>query len=1120
MADIQVTLGLNDSEYRSGLTRAQQLAQSFGTTAERSLGGLDRGFTRLGGALQTINARLTSFTGLLVSAGLTAFVGRTLAAADQLSDMAAALGVSTEAILEMQSAAIASGSNIDELSGMIGRLEVSSQGAIDGSQNLQDAFRKLGIGASDIARLKPDELFNLVSQELAKIADPAQRAATKVELLGRSAMMWNPEDYNRGLANVAGTMGRTAASTEQAARVFGQFEQFANNVKNEFVALAKPVLDLVGNLEKLVGPINIARGVAYVLAGTLALIVSSALVNGIKTLVSSFQSLAITLGTSSAASQAQAQSIQTTQAAMQGFSAALAGHTQQMQVLITAETQAVIQQIALQRQYALTASALAVLASAQNAASRAQINLDTAQAAGNTQKAEKAARALAEANDRVRTATASLAEAEKAAVADTQKYIGSLQVKTVSTEGSSTALSINTTQQTLNTAAQARAIPVVTALGGAFTFLRNNLMNLLNAGLAFMTGWQIGEFLYNQFEIVRTAGKYLAGGIATIVELFTFAKEAITNTLSALNTATRVGFDGFTKNVGDGIDQAVKNSRERFRTLVKTFKEFTPYPTTIDAPEIKIPAITVPKLDTGFVATDQQKAALSNLKQQYDSILEQTRLMNDLNARTNERIRLEGQLALSSKANRESELAGFDAQTKRLQDVARIEEQILKQRTAIALLRTAEKQDKEQIAAQDRIIRGLEAQKRAIVDISGQAQEQRRRQVELANAAEMATAKFEQQRSALNGQLNLQNQLAQVGQTITRQRQLDFENQVRNEAELLIARRRSQLAAGEDVGAAERVAITEQVRKNLQGQLDLQLKLVAAEQARAQVVESLNRRFELEKNIRDAQAEIADQTLPAIQRIESQLVRAAEERARAYAQAAEIAGRPLSLEENVRQTQEAIAQARELAAVQQQAVETSRSFGYGWRTSLVEFRDAAMNTAAQVRRGFDSMVSSMNSGLANFVKTGKFNFKDFTKAVIQDLITIYLQAQMTQILMNTIGMATNLFSAGSAAAGGGNNLIPIGATTMRAIGGPVRGGNPYIVGERGPELFVPNQTGRIVPDVAAGGGQENQRASSVIYNINAVDAASFRDLIARDPEFIYQITERGRRSNGTVNTRR
>jgi phage-related minor tail protein len=37
------------------------------------------------------------------------------------------------------------------------------------------------------------------------------------------------------------------------------------------------------------------------------------------------------------------------------------------------------------------------------------------------------------------------------------------------------------------------------------------------------------------------------------------------------------------------------------------------------------------------------------------------------------------------------------------------------------------------------------------------------------------------------------------------------------------------------------------------------------------------------------------------------------------------------------------------------------------------------------------------------------------------------------------------------------------------MGGPVAGGVPYLVGERGPELFVPAAAGRIVPNNAIGG---------------------------------------------------
>jgi hypothetical protein len=46
------------------------------------------------------------------------------------------------------------------------------------------------------------------------------------------------------------------------------------------------------------------------------------------------------------------------------------------------------------------------------------------------------------------------------------------------------------------------------------------------------------------------------------------------------------------------------------------------------------------------------------------------------------------------------------------------------------------------------------------------------------------------------------------------------------------------------------------------------------------------------------------------------------------------------------------------------------------------------------------------------------------------------------------------------------------ADMFRASGGPVSGGSPYIVGEQGPELFVPGRSGTIVPNhaMSRGGG--------------------------------------------------
>jgi hypothetical protein len=56
---------------------------------------------------------------------------------------------------------------------------------------------------------------------------------------------------------------------------------------------------------------------------------------------------------------------------------------------------------------------------------------------------------------------------------------------------------------------------------------------------------------------------------------------------------------------------------------------------------------------------------------------------------------------------------------------------------------------------------------------------------------------------------------------------------------------------------------------------------------------------------------------------------------------------------------------------------------------------------------------------------------------------------------------------------------------FRAEGGPVNAGSPYVVGEKGPELFVPSSSGSIVPNGAMGSSGGGSGGVTVNYNIAA-----------------------------------
>ena len=68
-----------------------------------------------------------------------------------------------------------------------------------------------------------------------------------------------------------------------------------------------------------------------------------------------------------------------------------------------------------------------------------------------------------------------------------------------------------------------------------------------------------------------------------------------------------------------------------------------------------------------------------------------------------------------------------------------------------------------------------------------------------------------------------------------------------------------------------------------------------------------------------------------------------------------------------------------------------------------------------------------------------------------------------------------------------------------------------MVGENGPELFLSKNAGTIIPNNQLSGSRGGS-GPNIVYNIVANDAASFRQMIARDPEFLYAVTEKGRSS--------
>lgn len=154
----------------------------------------------------------------------------------------------------------------------------------------------------------------------------------------------------------------------------------------------------------------------------------------------------------------------------------------------------------------------------------------------------------------------------------------------------------------------------------------------------------------------------------------------------------------------------------------------------------------------------------------------------------------------------------------------------------------------------------------------------------------------------------------------------------------------------------------------------------------------------------------------------------------------------------------------------------------------------------------DAVFNNMLSAIDNFVRTGKLSFKDLARSIIQDLIAIQLKAQATKLFNMGGSMLRDMMNPGinmGTATGADLSLFYSGSN---ALGGNVSAGAPYLVGEEGPEMFVPRSAGTIVPTgqlASAMGGPQVVYNGPYIANMQAIDTQSATQFLARNKQAVY-----------------
>lgn len=155
---------------------------------------------------------------------------------------------------------------------------------------------------------------------------------------------------------------------------------------------------------------------------------------------------------------------------------------------------------------------------------------------------------------------------------------------------------------------------------------------------------------------------------------------------------------------------------------------------------------------------------------------------------------------------------------------------------------------------------------------------------------------------------------------------------------------------------------------------------------------------------------------------------------------------------------------------------------------LSDFAAGPVSSAARsIEDSMDRAFTAMERSIARAVVSGKASFADLVTSVLSSLDRIATQQFVTQPLENVLSQLVS-------------SLLPVAGA--RASGGPVEAGSAYLVGENGPELFVPQTSGAISPNTRP----------AITLNVQARDADSFLKSESQLAAMLSRALARGQRN--------
>jgi lambda family phage tail tape measure protein len=196
------------------------------------------------------------------------------------------------------------------------------------------------------------------------------------------------------------------------------------------------------------------------------------------------------------------------------------------------------------------------------------------------------------------------------------------------------------------------------------------------------------------------------------------------------------------------------------------------------------------------------------------------------------------------------------------------------------------------------------------------------------------------------------------------------------------------------------------------------------------------------------------------------------------------------------------------------------SFTFGWEKSFNQFNDDALNYSKMGEGAFSMFTNTIGSAIDQFAENGTKSFGKFTLSIIADIAKMITKFYAMQLAMMAVGFITSAFGGGGMGKGGSmkGGFMPSGmtGTGFAAEGGEI--GGPTIVGEKGPELFIPSGRGNVIPNNRLSDALSPSTQPSVVYNgpyiaqMSAIDTQSALQFLSKNKMGVWAANQSANRS--------